>query len=144
MNICIPTMDDRGREGMPSDHFGSAPFFTFADTETGKYEAVRNGGSAHVHGACQPLMFLGTRPVDAIVCRGLGRRALSRLADAGVQVFVTLEKNAEDTVAALKDGRLRLLTSEEACHGHEHGGHGHGHGHAHGPAGGGRGGRSQG
>ena len=28
MKICIPTMDDRGREGMPSDHFGSAPFFT--------------------------------------------------------------------------------------------------------------------
>ena len=33
MKICIPTMDDRGREGMPSDHFGSAPFFTFVDTE---------------------------------------------------------------------------------------------------------------
>jgi predicted Fe-Mo cluster-binding NifX family protein len=141
MNICIPTMDDRGKEGMPSDHFGSAPFFTFVDTETEEYQAVRNGGSAHVHGACQPLKFLGTRPVDAIVCRGLGRRAFSRLADAGVQVFVTLEKNAEDTVAALKDGRLRPLTSEEACHGHDDGGHGHGHGHAHGAAGGGGGGR---
>ena len=61
MKICIPTMDDRGKEGMPSDHFGSAPFFTFVDTETGEYEAVRNGGSSHVHGSCQPLKFLGTR-----------------------------------------------------------------------------------
>ena len=142
MRICIPTMDDRGKEGMPSDHFGSAPFFTFVDTETETYEAVRNGGSSHVHGACQPLKFLGTRPVDAVVCRGLGRRAFSRLADAGVQVFVTLEKNAEDTVAAMKDGRLRPLASEEACHGHDHGGHdhgGHSHGHSHGSGGGGRG-----
>ena len=138
MRICIPTLDDKGREGMPADHFGSAPFFTFVDTEKGQYEAIRNGESSHVHGACQPLKFLGTRPVDAIVCRGLGRRAFSRLADAGVQVFVTLEKNAEETVAALKDGRLRPLSSEEACHGHGHGGHGHGH--AHGPSGGGRGG----
>jgi predicted Fe-Mo cluster-binding NifX family protein len=139
MRICIPTMDDRGKEGMPSDHFGSAPYFTFVDTEEGTYEAVRNGGASHVHGACQPLKFLGTRPVDAIVCRGLGRRAFARLADAGVQVFVTLEKNAEDTVMAMKDGRLRPLASEEACHGHDHdhGGHGHGHGHAHGPASGG-------
>ena len=129
MRVCIPTMDDRGREGMPSDHFGSAPFFTFVDTDAGTYEAVRNGGASHVHGACQPLSFLGSRGVDAIVCRGLGRRAFSRLAGAGVQVFVTLEKNAEESVAALKEGRLRLLTSEEACHGHGHGVSGHGHAH---------------
>jgi len=126
MNICIPTMDDRGLEGMPSDHFGSAPFFTFVDTETEEYEVVRNGGASHVHGACQPLKFLGTRPVDAIVCRGLGRRAFSRLSEVGIQVFVTLEKDAEETVAALKDGRLLPLTAEGACHGHDHGGHGHG------------------
>jgi predicted Fe-Mo cluster-binding NifX family protein len=146
MKICIPTMDDRGREGMPSDHFGSAPYFTFVDTETDEYEAVRNGGSAHVHGACQPLKFLGTRPVDAIVCRGLGRRAFARLEQAGVKVYVTLEKNAEETVAALVDGRLHPLSAEAACHGHDHGGHGgvHGHGQGHGFGGYGRGGRGQG
>jgi predicted Fe-Mo cluster-binding NifX family protein len=128
MKICIPTMDDRGREGMPSDHFGSAPFFTFVDTETGEYEPVRNGGASHVHGSCQPLKFLGSRPVDAIVVRGLGRRAFARLTDAGVQVFVTLENNAEDTIAALEDGRLQPLSSEQACHGHDGGGRGHGPG----------------
>ena len=140
MRICIPTMDDLGKAGTPSDHFGSAPFFTFVDTETEEYEAVGNGDSAHVHGACQPLKFLGTRPVDAVACRGMGRGAFARLADAGVQVYVTLEKNAEETVVALKEGRLRPLTSDGACHGHNHGGHGHGpghgHGHGHHPAGG--------
>lgn len=128
MKVCIPTMDDLGKEGMPSDHFGSAPFFTFVDTETGEYEPVRNGGSSHVHGACQPLKFLGSRPVDAVIVRGLGRRAFARLADAGVKVYVTLEKNAEDTISALEDGRLRPLSSEEACHGHDGGGRGHGPG----------------
>lgn len=128
MKVCIPTMDDQGKEGMPSDHFGSAPFFTFVDTETGEYEPVRNGGSSHVHGSCQPLKFLGSRPVDAIIVRGLGRRAFARLADAGVQVFVTQEKNAEESIAALEDGRLRPLSSEEACHGHDGGGRGHGPG----------------
>ena len=126
MKVCIPTMDDRGREGMPSDHFGSAPFFTFVDTETGEYEPIRNGGAGHVHGSCQPLKFLGTRPVDAVIVRGLGRRAFSRLADAGVEVFVTLEANAGETIAAFKDGRLKRLTSDEACHGHDGGGRGHG------------------
>ena len=130
MKLCIPTMDDKGLQGMPSDHFGSAPFFTFVDTDTGEVEAQRNGGEHHVHGACRPLDFLGTRPVDAIVCRGLGRRAFSRLENGGISVFVTLEKDVEATVAAFKDGRLRHLTSEEACHGHDHA-HGPGLGRGH-------------
>ena len=67
-------------DSAPHDHFGSAPFFTFIDTETMAVEAVRNGGASHVHGACRPLDFLGARPVEAVVCRGLGRRAFSRQA----------------------------------------------------------------
>jgi predicted Fe-Mo cluster-binding NifX family protein len=137
MKLCIPTLDDRGLSGMPSDHFGSAPFFTFVDTDTGEVEAQRNGGASHVHGACRPLDFLGTRTVDAVVCRGLGKRAFARLQAGGVQVYQTLEKDVESTVAAFKDGRLRAITSEEACHGHNHGSsHGLGQGRG---AGGGRG-----
>lgn len=134
MILCIPTFDDAGLESMPSDHFGSAPFFTFVDTDTLQVETHRNGGAHHVHGACRPLDYLGTRQVDAIVCRGLGRRAFSRLREGGVGVFVTLEKDVESTVTAFKDGRLRQLRSEEACHGHGHNhehGHGHSHGHSH-------------
>jgi predicted Fe-Mo cluster-binding NifX family protein len=112
---------------MPADHFGSAPFFTFVDTETQSVETQRNGGANHVHGACRPLDFLGTNPVDAIVCRGLGKRAFARLKDGGITVYVTLEKDVKATLSALQEGRLRELTSEEACHGHSHGG-GHGHG----------------
>jgi predicted Fe-Mo cluster-binding NifX family protein len=121
-------MDDRGLEGMPSDHFGSAPFFTFVDSDSGETEVQRNGGAHHVHGACRPLDFLGTRSVDAVICRGLGKRAFSRLDAGGIAVYVTLEKDVGSSVTAFKEGRLRPLTSEEACHGH---GHGHGHGHAH-------------
>jgi predicted Fe-Mo cluster-binding NifX family protein len=140
MKICIPTMDGVGEESTPADHFGSAPYFTFADTEADAYESVPNQGANHVHGSCQPIRYLGDRKVDVVVCRGLGRRALSRLQEAGVEVFVTLEKNARESVKALEEGRLRLLDSEEACQGHGHG-HQHGHGNGQGQVffGGGRG-----
>ena len=138
MRICIPTLDDRGRESTPSDHFGSAPFFTFFDTETEDYESLPNQGADHVHGSCHPLRHLGEGDVDAVICRGLGRRAFAKLSEQGVEVFVTLERNAGDSVKALADGRLRLLTSDQACHGHSHG-HSHGHGGG-GWGGGGRGG----
>jgi predicted Fe-Mo cluster-binding NifX family protein len=125
MNVCIPTLDDRGLAGTPSDHFGSAPYFTFVDTAKDQVEVVRNEGAHHVHGACQPLKYLGKRPVDAVFCRGLGRRAFDRLRAGGVQVYVTLEKDVAETLKAFQEDRLRLLTSEEACHGHDGGGHGH-------------------
>jgi len=128
MKLCIPTMDDRGLEGMPSDHFGSAPFFTFVDADTGQVEAVRNGGAGHVHGSCRPLEFLGTRQVDAILCRGLGKRAFSKLQAGGIDVYVTLEKDVAKTLEAFISHRLRQLTSDETCHGHSH---------SHGPSGGG-------
>jgi len=131
MKICIPTIDDSGLKGLPHDHFGSAPFFTFVDTESMEVDAARNGGASHVHGACRPLEFLGTRAVDAVVCRGLGRRAFSRLQSAGIDVFVTLEANVEDTLTAFRNGRLRQMKDEEACQGHGHS-HGHGHDHGHG------------
>ncbi|MBT8396550.1 MAG: NifB/NifX family molybdenum-iron cluster-binding protein [Gemmatimonadetes bacterium] len=120
MKVCIPTLDDRGVEGKPSDHFGSAPFFTFVDTDTGKVETQRNGGENHVHGSCRPLESLGAQSVDAILCRGLGKRAYSRLEAGGIGVFVTLEKDVEGTLKAFAEGRLQQLTSEEACHGHSH------------------------
>ncbi len=120
MKLCIPTMDDRGLEGMPSDHFGSAPFFTFVDSETGQVEAVRNGGAHHAHGSCRPLDFLGTRTVDVILCRGLGKRAFWKLQSGGIDVYVTLEKDVAGTLEAFKAGRLNQLTSEEACHGNGH------------------------
>lgn len=126
MKICIPTLDANGLSGTPSDHFGSAPFFTFVDTEDAGVEVVRNQGDHHVHGACHPLKYLGGRPVDAVLCRGLGRRAFARLQERNIQVFVTLEKDVTDTLEAFQDGRLRLLTSEEACHG-QGGGGGRGH-----------------
>jgi len=131
MKLCIPTLDDGGFQGTPSDHFGSAPFFTFVDTDTGEVEAVPNGGAHHEHGACRPLDFLGTRPVDALLCRGLGRGAFSRLQEGGVSVYVTMERDVAGAVEAFKAGRLRKLAVNETCRGHAHG-HGHGHAHAHG------------
>jgi len=128
MKLCIPTLDDRGLEGTPSDHFGSAPFFTFVDSDTGEVQVERNGGAHHVHGACRPLDFLGTRTLDAVLCRGLGKRAFARLQGGGISVYVTLEADVAATVEAFKGGRLRQLTTDEACHGH---GHGHSHHHAH-------------
>lgn len=131
MKLCIPTKDDRGPEAEPFGHFGSAPFFTLVDTDTGEIEVVANTNLHHRHGTCHPLSQLRGRGLDAIVCRGLGRRAFTSLASEGIDVMVASEGNVADILAAFEAGVLRPLTEEEACHGrHEHR-HEHHHRHHH-------------
>lgn len=129
MKIWIPTIDDRGPEGLPSAHFGASPFFTFFDLDTGEWEAVRNPSGGHEHGACRPLDAVLSRPADAILCGGLGGGAYSRLQRAGLRVYLAREADVSACIEAFKEGRLRELKDSEVCQGH---GHGHGHGHSHG------------
>jgi predicted Fe-Mo cluster-binding NifX family protein len=125
MKICIPTMDDLGLEGKVSGHFGSAPFFTLVDTESGACEIIDKGGHGHDHGACAPVDLLKAHELDAVVCMGMGRGAIMRLGQAGLSIFFAESEKVSDVVAAAREGRLRALSPQDACAGH---GHGHGHG----------------
>jgi predicted Fe-Mo cluster-binding NifX family protein len=135
MKICIPTQDERGMESELFGHFGSAPFFTVVDSESGEVEVRQNDNTHHGRGGCHPLRQFGSHSVDAVVCQGMGRRAIASLKEAGVRVLVLGEgagHTVQGIVAAAREGRLRPLSEEDACRGH---GDGRGHGHRHGPGG---------
>jgi predicted Fe-Mo cluster-binding NifX family protein len=121
MKICIPTMDDRGLDGTASDHFGSAPFFTVVNTDDGTFQVIDNR-EAHAHGVCSPLDRLGGQGLDAIACRGMGRRAILALAQNGVGVLLAESHRVAEIIDAAKRGALRPLDPANACGG---GGHGH-------------------
>ena len=127
MRLCLPTVDPSGLSSRLSPHFGSAPFFTLVDTASGLVEAWSNAHEHHEHGRCNPAMGLVGRNLDAVVCRGLGRRALQRLADAGIPVLVTEGWTVAGALEAFHAGELRAMSDEEACAGHDHG-HAEGHG----------------
>lgn len=131
MKICVPTIDDRGPDGLPSAHFGASPFFTFFDLESGEWEAVRNRNDHHEHGVCRPLDAIRSRPVDAVLCRGLGRGASAGLRQLGIRVYLTREADIAGCLAAFEEGSLGEMTEDGLCQGH--GGHaGHGTSHEHG------------
>ena len=117
MRLCIPTENDTGLAGRISSHFGSAPYFTLVDSETGDVQVVSNVHAEHEPGACVSAQSLMTLGVGAVVCRGLGRRAFGRLRDMGLPVFVSYDEEASDALEAFRAGRLARLTSEAACHG---------------------------
>jgi predicted Fe-Mo cluster-binding NifX family protein len=115
-------------------HFGSAPWFTIVDTEPGAAEAVQNPACGASPGACHHVGMLTRRGVDVVVCAGMGRRAVSGLADAGIQVMVAPGRRVADVVASAKAGELRPMEFDAACVGGFHHGHGHGHGEGRGRA----------
>jgi predicted Fe-Mo cluster-binding NifX family protein len=139
MKICIPTNDDRGLESELCTHFGSAPFFVVTNAEHPVPKVVQNP-QCHDHaGSCHHVPLLASHGIDAVVCGGMGRRAVSGLREAGIDVLVTSGRTVSQIVDAVNAGETRPLSADDACgggRGHGHGaGHGHGcgHGHGHGP-----------
>jgi predicted Fe-Mo cluster-binding NifX family protein len=124
MKICVPTEDSQGLESRLYGHFGSAPFLALVDTETESVEMLENSGHHRDHGQCTPVDRIDADKTDAVMCQGMGRRAIASFKQVGVDVLVTSAVTLRDAIAEVRDGKLRKLTEREAC-----GGRGDGHRH---------------
>ncbi len=122
MRLCLPTLDDRGREGTLSPHFGSAPYLTLVDMDTEQLDVVVSRNAQHAPGTCEAVRALGPRAVDAVVCLGLGRRAYAALQQMGIAVYVADAGSVGTAVEAFREGRLLPLAEDAACQGGRHGG----------------------
>lgn len=118
MKIAIPVAEDRGLESQVHGHFGSAPFFARVDSETMEFKALQNPNLEHAHGACNPLGVIKDMHVDALICAGMGARALQLLNQAGVKVFKTGGSTVKEAVVNLAKGLLPEMTVDGACSGH--------------------------
>jgi len=120
MRICIPIDKDLGLDSPICGHFGSAPFFLIADTESGELRALANGGRQHAPGQCNPLASLSGERIDGLVVANIGMGALAKFAAAGVAVFKGTSTSVRDTLAALRQGALAKVDPAGACAGHGH------------------------
>jgi predicted Fe-Mo cluster-binding NifX family protein len=103
-----------------SDHFGGSPFYVVVDTETAGIEVVsgkgcRGGGSSGHH-----VGQLSAHGVQAVACRGMGRRAFAAMRAAGFEVFRTERGTVAEVIEAVRDGQLSRLTEDQACGGGRH------------------------
>jgi predicted Fe-Mo cluster-binding NifX family protein len=130
MILCIPVEKDLQDASPVYGHFGSAPYFLIHNIEKGTYESLANSNQHHTHGQCDPLGAIEGSGVGAVLCQGMGRKAVYKLNAGGVKVLVGAAATAREAIEAFKSGRLQELNPAMACggHGHGHGSHGHGHG----------------
>jgi len=126
MILCIPVEKYAEGSSPIHGHFGSAPFFLLHDVEKGTYENLPNSNLNHEHGQCNPMKTIEGRGVGAVLCQGMGRKAVERLNAGGVKVLVSEALNAADVVESFKKGLVHELQLDEACGGHAHHGSEHG------------------
>ena len=118
MNLCIPAMGPEGMTASVSGHFGGAPYFAIYNTETQQCKVLENINLHHSHGACQPLRAIAGLDIDAVVCGGMGARALMLLNQGGIRVYLGQAGTVHEIAAAFQQGNLPELTPANACSRH--------------------------
>lgn len=115
MRICIPTEDKEGLNAPVHGHFGSAPYFTIYDTDKETFQTVDNKNMHHSHGMCHPIGVVSSSSIDAVVCRGMGARAVQKLNEAGVKAYRADGQTVAGIIEKFKAGELEEITVQNAC-----------------------------
>jgi len=115
MRICIPTETKNGKMAAVYEHFGSAPYFTVYDTEMDTVEVIDNSNQHHTQGMCQPMSALVDKKLDAVVCGGMGARAIQKLNEGGIKVYRAIAGTVSDIASQFIKGNIQEITVENAC-----------------------------
>ena len=124
MRVGFAVQANEGMESMVYDHFGSAPAFVIVDTEENQVQTVNNRNLHHVHGACNPIMALDGKTVNAMVVGGIGPGALMKLNALGIKVYGAGASTIKENLTLLAENKLQELSMNNACQAHQ-GGCGH-------------------
>ena len=115
MKICIPITSNEGLKAKVNAHFGSAPYFLIYDNEKGAFEVINNSDSQHMHGMCHPLKALDNKGIDAVVCGGMGARAVQKLNEDDIKAYRASAETVEEIIVRYKEGKLEEITVDNAC-----------------------------
>jgi predicted Fe-Mo cluster-binding NifX family protein len=118
MRICIPVENKDGQNSKLSQHFGSAKYFAIYDTENQSFELIENDNSHHAHGMCHPLSQLEGKKINAVVCGGMGMRALQSLNAGGIKAFMSQGKSVKEVLEKHGQNLLEEMTVNNACKQH--------------------------
>ena len=127
MRICVPTMGENGLDNPIGEHFGRVPTYTVVDLETNDVKVILNT-SEHAGGTGYPPEIIKKEGVNIMICRGLGRKAITMFEQMGIDVYIGASGTVKDAVDAFKQGILQKASEGDACgqhafrdnHHHEH------------------------
>ena len=119
MNICIPTLDNKGLDSRVSSHFGRASLFAIVDDETNEMRFIQNTGQHH-GGGMMPAELIRNEGVHVVLCGGLGVKAVRLFEQQGIHVYNQASGTVAEALKAYKAGTLPEATDATACQEHAH------------------------
>ena len=108
--------------GLGVDTGGTYTDAAIVDLDSNSVAVINNQNQHHSHGQCHPMSSLTGIGIDAVICGGMGRRAVELLNSTGVKVYLGKGNTVETVVEQFKQGNIAVLSPDGAC-----GGHGEGH-----------------
>ena len=117
MKVCIPTVGDKGLDDIVGEHFGRVPTYTIVNLDTDEVKVVPNI-SHHMGGQGNPPEIMVREGVNAMICHGLGRRAIAMFEEFGIDVYIGASGTVKDAVEAFKQGTLQKASEGDACEQH--------------------------
>lgn len=114
MRVALPTMGEKGLEEEIGAHFGRCPTFTICDLENDEIEIISNN-SKHAGGKGNPPELLAEKDIDAMICKNLGKKAVSLFEDLGIEVYDDAEGTVGDAIESWKNDNLKETSISDAC-----------------------------
>ncbi|NHK32434.1 MAG: hypothetical protein FK730_13855 [Asgard group archaeon] len=99
MKIAFPIQLNSGLEGELAIKFYRAPKFAIYNIENKEFQLIEKT-SFHFGGRITTLKLLNKNRVKVLVCKGINRRVTKRLANKGIEIYITKHRLVKD---ALKD-----------------------------------------
>lgn len=117
MKICIPVLEENDLNSPVSAHFGQSRSFALIDDDTNDVTFVKNDGTHH-GGTVPPPQIIANSGADALLCGGLGVKAVRMFEQLGVHVYCNASGTVAEALNAYKAGKLPEATDANACQHH--------------------------
>ena len=113
MKYAIPVMDKNEWDSTVGEHFGRVPFYGIWDKEANTLDIIPNE-SNHFGGIGMPAEFLAKHS-DAIICKGIGAKAIDLCNQLGLGLFVGAADTIKETIDLFTSGKLTQASREDGC-----------------------------
>ena len=110
MKLLIAINEDNGMSSKLSGHFGHCPFFAIYETETKKFEIVKNKLN-HSNQLLTPVDQIMKFKPDAVFTLGIGQRAINLFNEKGIKLL----KGDYKTIKEVIDNINNLKELNSGC-----------------------------
>jgi predicted Fe-Mo cluster-binding NifX family protein len=113
MKICITAQGDN-LESPVELRFGRSPYFIIYDTETSKFDVIKNFNIESASGVgIQSGQLMADKEVAVVLTGKVGPKASSTLTAAGIKVIAVTAKTVKEAIEQYQKGDGLIITEEK-------------------------------